>query len=52
MEIHIITPAAKEQALAIKLFLFLILKNIGIEPITVEKPAKIVKINGYVNKIT
>ena len=46
-EIQIITPDAKAQDAAIKLFLFLILTNIGSVPISVDKPANKVKRKGY-----
>ena len=47
IEIQIITPDAKLHAEDIILSLFLILINIGITPIKVDKPANEVKINGY-----
>ena len=40
-------PDAKAQADEISLFSFLISKKIGIVPNMVDKPAKVVKINGY-----
>ena len=47
IEIHIITPDAKEQALDIIKSLFLILIKIGIIPINVDIPANDVRIKGY-----
>ena len=44
IETAIITPAAKERLPAIILFLSKILKKTGKIPITVDKPAKLVKI--------
>ena len=47
IETHIITADANEHDAAITLSLFLILKKIGIVPISVENPANVVRINGY-----
>lgn len=47
IEIHIMTPLANEQAADMMLFCFLILINIGINPIKVATPAKEVRIKGY-----